>query len=343
MKIQTIFTGGTIGSGKRGDGRIALRQGMSFHLLDWYRQQYGGDVNFIVEEPYRILSENLDAVHLNKLIECVGRCLGRGGADGILIMHGTDTLQYSAAMLAYVFGAADIPVVLVSSNFPLGDERANGYTNFRYAVEFIRGAYGTGVFVSYCNPGGIPTVHRGSRLLAYPVYSSALESLGGGFGTFSGGRYVPFPDYRAVRGLPAMFGREKKDVRLDGDARKILHIVPHTGMVYPELGDGVKAVLHESYHSGTIAISAGLKDFAAKADARGVPIYLTGFPAGEAEYETVGMYRKLGIRPLPQAAPISQFCKLWLALSNGVDPEEVMYISIAEDIYPLLFTADFNG
>ena len=31
-----------------------------------------------------------------------------------------------------------------------------------YAVKFIEGKYGTGVYVSYCNTGGEPVIHRGT-------------------------------------------------------------------------------------------------------------------------------------------------------------------------------------
>lgn len=177
MKIQAIFTGGTIGSGRGRDGRIAPQQEMRYKLLDWY-QRFGEKMEFQAEEPYYILSENLGAENLNILMECVRGHLRKGWADGILIMHGTDTLQYTAAILGYVFGWADIPIVLVSSDFPLEDERANGYTNFRYAVEFIKGGYGKGVFVSYSNPGDIPKIHRGTRLLGHRVFSVSGECRG---------------------------------------------------------------------------------------------------------------------------------------------------------------------
>jgi L-asparaginase len=36
--------------------------------------------------------------------------------DGIIVTHGTDTLGYSAAALAYALGNGTVPVCLVSSN-----------------------------------------------------------------------------------------------------------------------------------------------------------------------------------------------------------------------------------
>lgn len=331
MKIQAIFTGGTIGSSKGRDGRISPEQKMRYRLLEWYRQ-FGEQVEFQAEEPYYILSENIKADNLNVLLECVRSHLLKGDADGILVMHGTDTLQYTAAVLGYVFGWADIPVVLVSSDFPLEDERANGYTNFRYAVEFIKGGYGKGVFVSYSNPGEFPKIHRGTRLLAHQEYSAEIGSVRGTYyGSFRQKEYFPNPGYRVGENIPSLFGREDR-VKLSADAREILRIVPYVGMVYPELTGEIKAVLHESFHSGTIAAGRGLERFASEADRLGIPIYLTGLCAGEAEYETVGRCRELGIQILPESAAISQYCKLWLLISNQLTLSEYMNRSVAEDL-----------
>lgn len=330
MRILAIFTGGTIGSSKGRDGRIAPEHKMQHNLLEWY-QQFGHDIVFQVEEPYYILSENLQAANLNKLIECVRGHLLKGDADGILIMHGTDTLQYSSAVLSYIFGWSPVPIMLVSSDFPLEDERANGYMNFRYAVEFIKGGYGKGVFVSYSNPGDIPRIHRGTKILAHQEYSSAVESVAGMYyGAFHQKKYIQNPNYRVGKNLTSLFGREDK-AKLNPDGSGILRIVPYVGMTYPELSGDVRAVLHESFHSGAIAASAGLEKFASDAGKLGIPIYLTGLCTGEAEYESVGCCRKLGIQPLRESAAISQYCKLWLLISNGLSLSEYMGQSVAED------------
>ena len=150
MKIKVIFTGGTIGSSVGSDGYISPNGNQPYKLLEMYKEKYmkidtQSDVVFDTEEPYRILSENLDAKHENLLIQTVARALQDKNTDGIIITHGTDTLQFSAAILGYVFGTKTIPIMIVSSDFPLEDKRANGLINFAYAVEFIKYQRGTGV------------------------------------------------------------------------------------------------------------------------------------------------------------------------------------------------------
>ena len=88
--IITIFTGGTIGSKKNASGEIAPEKGMSYRLLEMYRekkkQEFMEDlgaegeqeVRFFSEEPYYILSENLSGKELffyNKLCNVLDHLL----------------------------------------------------------------------------------------------------------------------------------------------------------------------------------------------------------------------------------------------------------------------------
>lgn len=331
MKIDTIFTGGTIGSTKDQNGQITPLGTSPYQLLDVYCNQYDNTTEFVVHEPYRILSENLAVEHIRLLIQCINHALKIGDMDGIIVTHGTDTLQYSAALLGYLFGNVHIPIVLVSADYTLGDNRTNGFDNFRYAVRFIHGNYGAGVFVCYRNQGGIPVIHRGTRLQQHLPLSADVASVGNSwYGRFEEDRYIQNSDYFVRAGKDAMFDNVE-NIKLKEPPNGILRICPYVGMSYPTLSSDIHAVLHESFHSGTIAINSELKEFAEKARCQGIPVFLTGLSEREAEYVTVNEYRSLGIYPLCESAPIAQYCKLWLAVSNGVEPEEIMNISVAED------------
>lgn len=331
MKVCTIFTGGTIGSRIDENGRITTEGNSPYTLLEMYHNQYNDDTEFVVEQPYYILSENLAAEHICKLIQSINEVRKEKELDGIIVTHGTDTLQYSAALLGYIFGDVQLPILLVSADFALSDERSNGLDNFRYALEFIRGKYGTGVFVSYCNKGEMPVIHRATRIQQHLPLSADVVSVGNAwYGRFENEIYIQNPEYAVRDGLPAMF-KNTENIKLTDFSDEIIRIMPYVGMSYPEIPERTKAVLHESFHSGTIAISEGMSRFADSARRRGIPIYLTGLSQREVEYETVSIYRKAGIQPLCESAPIAQYCKLWLALSNGIELNRIMNISVAED------------
>lgn len=322
MRVVTIFTGGTIGSKKNREGVISTDKEPPYQLLAEYRMKYETDMVFDTREPYCILSENLMAENIELLIREVQAVIDEKQYDGVIITHGTDTLQYTAALLGYVFSNVNLPILLVSSNFVLDDVRANGAHNFAGAVKFIQEKCGTGVFVSYANPGEEVSFHRGSKM-QYSLQMSDREYSvrDQWYGRLVEGRFEKNKDYKEnISG--SIFLPNK--VRLKPDTREILRIIPYPGMNYSKIPDGVKVVLHESFHSGTIAISEGLRTFCREAQEKNVPIFLSGWNEREAEYETVDMYRKMGIVPLSGDSVIAQYCLLWLAISNGIDVWEVM-------------------
>lgn len=323
MKIKVIFTGGTIGSQVKEDGYIGPKGRVPYELVEFYQKENPANMQFETAEPYCILSENLTSRELNQLIACVKKVLIEDMVDGIILTHGTDTLQYSASILSYVFGYIDIPIVLVSSDFSLEDKRANGHINFSHAVKFIEGRYGQGVFVSYCNKGGVPLIHKGARLLQHKAFSADVESIKDNwYGRFEKEIFIPIDNCRNIQ-ENVMFQLDE-EVKLSPNAVGILRIVPYVGMEYPSIREEVKVVLHESFHSGTIGISDGLKKFVHEAKKRGIPVYLTGLTKEESVYETVAEYENIGMIPLLDTAPIAQYCKLWLALSNKKDVKWVM-------------------
>ena len=106
--IGIIFTGGTIGS-TAGERYITTDSKKSYRLIEMYREQYGDDVEFITDSPYEILSENITCREYPLLAEAVKKMIDRG-VKGVIVTHGSDTLQYSAAFLSYVIPQGSVPV-----------------------------------------------------------------------------------------------------------------------------------------------------------------------------------------------------------------------------------------
>lgn len=358
MNILVIFTGGTIGS-RIVDGFIAPEENQRYVLLEKYRENapyhilYNGvyaeakgsgssDTLYIdTDEPYQILSENLSGDYLNRLIACVGKALG-SSYDGIIITHGTDTLQYTAAALGYVFADASIPIVMVSSNYILDDSRANGLDNFYYAVEFIKYCMlekaGSGVFVSYRNGEDRQFIHRATRLLPHAPYEDSVYSIDNRYyGEFIADRFVFNADgainLRAKKVLPAPLP-DLTGITLSSLA-PVLYIPALPGYEYPDIKPNTRAVLLGSYHSGTVCTETqNLEDFIghARSIKKTLPVFLTGAIGRTPEatensvYESTKVYDGLGIQVLPKASPIAMYMKLWLLLCL---PQEISVSRLA--------------
>lgn len=327
MKIGVIFTGGTIGSCK-GEHGIAPTESAPRHLLTAYAARTGDTYEFPTAEPYTILSENLTLAHVVALANCVREKSAEW--DGIIITHGTDTLQYTGAALGYMLGLSSKPVVLVSANYPLEDKRSNGMDNFCAAVAFLRTVKGvTGVFTAYRNREAFTRIYRSARLLAHHTLDDLVFSLHGTVATVDesgevtvSAKYTEQPDAQAPM----------EGISLSAAEGRILSLAAYPGMRYPDL-DGIAAVLLETYHSGTVATaSPALRAFSQKAKDAGVPVFLMGVPAGGTAYASGNLFEKLGLLTAPPISPIAAYLKVCLALADSRDPVTTLALPLGGDL-----------
>lgn len=137
-KILVIGTGGTIGSIK--DDSIHLDT--PFKILDYMNYD---DVEFECVSPFTVLSENMNLELWKKLADYIGS-VDFSKYKGIIVLHGSDTLSFTGALLANLF--YDKPIVLVASDKPLEDKTANGFKNFENAVKYIQNGISK-VYISY--------------------------------------------------------------------------------------------------------------------------------------------------------------------------------------------------
>ena len=99
--------------------------------------------------------------------------------------------------------------------------------------------------------------------------------------------------------------------------------------------DGTKAVIHTTYHSGTMCSkSLDLKVFADDARERNIPVYIYG--TGESvDYDSVKVFEKFGFELLQVAALPAMLMKLWIAsviFSDRNEISEFMMRDVSGDI-----------
>ena len=303
MKINVIFTGGTIGSAMQ-DGYISPIASAKYTLIENYCEKFGNDVEFVTSNPYTILSENLSAEILNKLMTAVEESLNTD-CDGIIVAHGTDTLQYSAAAAEYYFGNDTKPIVFVSANHPLEHPMSNGNINFEAAVQFIKQNKVRGVFVSYSNDLKTADIHLATRLLRHAEYDHKIFSLNGVYATYKDGEFC-LNDSLTPTKIPPCKGKRFSDTP------GILNVTASPFEEYNYSLDDIKAIVFTPYHSGTLNTSSEkLKKFTQKAYEKAIPMYVTGSVKG-AEYQSVKVYKELNITPVYHIPSIPLTIKLWL-------------------------------
>lgn len=337
MKILIVFTGGTIGSttgttnaASGPKTQIHLDSGKPYKLIDMYRSRYDKGFDPVKIEPVTLLSENSSGRSISAIVSAVNEHIEEG-YDGIIVTHGTDTLQYTAAALGYCLGNNCPPVCLVSSDYPVEDPRANGLINLHNAVEFIRTRGDRGVWVIYRNRGEkVTQIHRATRLLAHQTCSSEVRSM---YDTHFGimdehGSFTANPAYREIPDELEPFG----EISLPRICRSVMRITSFPGMTYPDVPGDVKYIIHESYHSGTICTSSEIyRSFFDQMYARRIRIYLAG-AIHEAAYESKEAFADMHIHPVPDLSPISLYMKLWIADSAGLNADSVIHSSLGADV-----------
>ena len=55
--------------------------------------------------------------------------------DGFVVLHGTDTMSYTASALSLMFQNLSKPIILTGSQLPLGQVRTDGKENLITAIE----------------------------------------------------------------------------------------------------------------------------------------------------------------------------------------------------------------
>jgi L-asparaginase type I len=128
--VHLLPTGGTISERSTGTGAVP-EQGSIDRLLSQL-SDLGIDVR-IQETMIGKGSANFTPSDWIRISEIVTDALQKG-THGIVILHGTDTMHYTAAALSFMLSGLNLPVVLTGSMIPGGDSASDALFNLRNAI-----------------------------------------------------------------------------------------------------------------------------------------------------------------------------------------------------------------
>lgn len=328
MKVLIIFTGGTIGS-TINNGTISIDSKTNYLILENYlnNNKYDYTLDFTCVEPYTVLSENLSAENINLLISTIKENLNKE-FDGIIVTHGTDTIQYTASALAYAFSNVNIPIILVSSNLPLSENKSNGNKNFEAAVKFIQSRAGQSVFVSYANPNENVKFHCANSILLHQETKEDILSINSNeYAEYIEGNIVINDKFKKI-----VFDKANKDFKLLVNSN-ILVVNCFPGSRYDYNLSDCNAVIFRPYHSGTLNTkNKDFVEFCERAKKHKIPTFVVNAYSGNI-YESAVLYNELGITVLPYSTFASIYMKIWIAISINTDIEEFVIKPLAGEFF----------
>lgn len=299
-QITLINSGGTISSDY--DGMI-MRPGRvtSFNELK-------GRVNRVVT-PFCMLSENMTWKSLHALSDCLKRELN--DSEAVIITHGTDTLAYTAAYLGLTNVGINVPVMIVSADFPLSNPMSNGSANLMCALAAIDSGLVQGVYVSYRNPYERPVLHFSTRLLSSRDFDGGLNS--------ALGRVCGYTERTGKFMLQEQIMPKPFELKGKGTGKSVQLIFANPGIDYAALSKSAResnsAIVFAGYHTGTINTGAdgiGLLD--------GIETYLAGGMSGE-KYQSVEQMPAF-VNVIDNIAPITLYTKVRIAHENFASEKE---------------------
>ncbi len=103
--------------------------------------------------------------------------------DGVVVLHGTDTMAYTASMLSFMLCGLDKPVVITGSQLPIGhphtDAKVNIYHSLLAAASSLKGVYVVfdGKIIRGCRVAKVRTTsYNAFESINYPLVGTIEEN-----------------------------------------------------------------------------------------------------------------------------------------------------------------------
>lgn len=208
--------------------------------------------------------------------------------DGFVVLHGTDTMSYSASALSYMLTNLAKPVIFTGSQIPIGVLRTDGRENLISAIEIASQAVVNEVCIFFQN-----MLLRANRTTKHNAeYLNAFRS----------DNYPPLAEagINIVYNTPYLLGRANGEFTVNTSlCADVVSLKVFPGLQQHYLKaildiEGLKGVVLESYGSGNAPTEEWFVDLLAGAVARGVIVLnVTQCAAGSVDMSVYETGRKL--------------------------------------------------
>ncbi|GAA0387480.1 MULTISPECIES: asparaginase [Pseudomonas] len=229
--VMVLYTGGTIGMQASANG-LAPASGFEARMREQLADAPVPAWRFREMSPL-IDSANMTPAYWQHLRSAVVEAVDEG-CDAVLILHGTDTLAYSAAAMSFQLLGLPAPVVFTGSMLPAGVPDSDAWENVSGALNALGQGLAAGVHLFFHGALMAPT--RCAKIRSFGRHPFAALQRNGGVAK--------------AETLPAALDyRQPKALANVG----VLPLVPGiaAGQLDALIDSGVQALVLECYGSGT--------------------------------------------------------------------------------------------
>jgi len=323
--ILIIYTGGTIGMVK--DKKTGALH--PYHFEDIYTLMpvlgnFDYELKSVSFDPL-IDSSNVTPAFWIKLATVIEENYEK--FDGFVVLHGTDTMAYSASMLSFMLENLNKPIIFTGSQLPMGVVRTDGRDNFINAIEIAAACCDNTPLVPEVAIYFENKLMRGNR-------TNKINAEN--FKAFLSGNYPPLAEvgvhirYNSELILKPNFRRLKVHKKLDNNViiLKLFPGIAENAVKSILEVEGLKGVILETYGAGNAPTDAWFIEALTKAIGKGIIIYnVTQCKGGAVEmgkYETSITLGHIGVVGGYDITTESAIAKMMYLLGEGYLGDELI-------------------
>lgn len=295
-KVLIIYTGGTIGMIK--DAVSGQLTSFNFeHLYDHVPELNRLNVTLdAVSFEHPIDSSEIKPENWQEIAKRIAD--NYNNYDGFVVLHGSDTMAYTASALSFMFSGLKKPVIMTGSQLPIGIIRTDGKENLITAIE-----------IAAAKKNGESIVQEVAIYFEYHLYRGNRSTK------FSATNFeaIQSPNYPELASAGVeidydwkeLYRSDEEELMVDTDFNtKIALIKLYPGINFEtyksvfdrSLTDGI---ILETFGSGNAPSDDKLKEYCkAFIDADGIIMNITQCGSGSVNqglYETSAMFNELGV------------------------------------------------